>query len=125
MRSPFGQCVIAFLLTAALVWGFRKTVVENSIRSRSEETLAEEKYQGFEQYVEDSSLDYEKIVHVCYAHDDADSTFLSDYVVTAMICALTIIPYAVLLRLIRRFADRLPESPEASERPEPPEEYPP
>ncbi|HUT89873.1 MAG TPA: hypothetical protein VMY37_10270 [Thermoguttaceae bacterium] len=89
-----------------------------------EKTLAEDEYQRFEEYVEENRLDYKKIRHLCYAHDDAEDTFLSEYVATAMICALTIIPYSILLRLIRRFADRLPESHEASKQHETPKEYP-
>jgi len=57
MRSPFAQSVIALLLTAALLWCFRETVLKESQQGWRAEILAEEKYQEFERYVDESGRD--------------------------------------------------------------------
>lgn len=92
MRSPFGQRLIAFLLTAAFLWCFYGAVIKRSQRKAREEVLAEEEYRELQDYVAENDLDYEKIRKVCYGSDSSDQGFVVDYLAMAMICALTIIP---------------------------------
>ncbi|NQT14275.1 MAG: hypothetical protein HQ582_16080 [Planctomycetes bacterium] len=122
MRSPLAQPVIAFLLTAAFLWCFRETVVKGSHQRWRAEILAEEKYQEFEHYVDENDLDYEKIGRICYAIDASDETFLGKYLVMAAMCGLIIVPYSILLGLIRRLAYRVPDTDAESGRDQTPEE---
>jgi len=123
MRSPFAQSVIALLLTAAFLWCFRETVLKRSQQGWRAEILAEEKYQEFERYVEENDLDYEKIRGVCYGTDASDETFLTTYLAMAVMCGLIIVPYSILLGLIRRFVYRVPDTRAESGRNQTPEEF--
>jgi hypothetical protein len=123
MRSRFGQCVIAFLLTSALVWCFREAVLQRSFQRDQDEILAQEEYQRFQRYVGENNLDYQKIRTICLAVDEAKHTPVSDYLINAVICALTIIPYSILLALIRRLAGRFPDSSAMSNRHQTSKEY--
>jgi hypothetical protein len=123
MRSRFGHCVIAFLLTAALLWWFHASVIRRSLQSVREEILAQEEYQRFRQYVDENDLDYRDISTLCLTEDMSEGTPTRSYLVTAIICAIVIIPYSILLGLIRRFAGRFSDSDTASGRASPPEEH--
>ena len=124
MRSPFGHCVTAFLLTAALFGTVNERVMHRFLRRLRDEALAEEEYQRLQRYIEENGLDRQKVRDACYESDRSERTFLINCLAGAMICALTIIPYSVLLRLLRRFAGGLPDSQAASSRDPHPEELP-
>ncbi len=123
MRPRFRHRVIAFLLTAAFLWCFYRTVVQRSQRRAGEEILAEEEYRKLRDYIEENNLHYRKIQRICSAADTSEDTPLIDYFAMAMMCALTIIPYSILLALIRRLADRFPGSDAVSKRDRTSEEY--
>ena len=122
MRSPFAQRVIAFLLTMGFFWCFYEAVLMESQQRKRAKILAEEKYQELQHYVDENDLDYDKIQTICYGSDPSDDTFRMNFVATVSVCGLTIIPYSVLLWLIRRLADRFPPSNAESGRDQTPEE---